>query len=436
MIASSTRTDEHNYSLLDTPHADLKALRCCALYGANASGKSNILKALAAFSAMVAVSQRKWEPQGNIPAWDPFGLNDNSREEETMFEIDFVKDETIYTYGFKFNKTFFVEEWLLDNSGRAKTLFRRSTKNSVTTVVFPNRNLSSSGDESKQLDLARLQTRPNSLFLSSAAQINHEQLSNIFIWIIRRFNILSSRDEMLRFDTAVGCAEDKRKKQIKDLLIAADTGIVDFAVAEEEAPERVKKMIAAMQGAIKEVNAEFAEDFASQSLSRHKVMMLHRGENDRSFPLDLSEESDGTRQYFRMLGPVLDEIQEGSLLLIDEFGSSLHPNLARQIIKMFSDPVLNPNAAQLIFATHNTDLLDLSLLRRDQIWFTEKDQSGASFLKPLTDFKLRKGQEIAPAYLNGRFGAVPVLDESLLRSGVSMHEKIRTPLTVGSSDPE
>lgn len=434
MVAVATRTNERNHVLLNTPLKNLKALRCTALYGANASGKSNVLRAMARFSSIVANSQRKWEPTGEIPSWDPFELDDHSRNAETSFEIDFILKSAVYNYGFRFTKSVFVEEWLIDNSGRAKTLFRRKTEESLTSVAFPGKNLGSTSEETKLLDLARLQTRPNSLFLSSAAQSNHELLSSIFKWIIEGFNILSSRDEPFRSYTAEGCSKPERKQQIRDLLVAADTGIVDFKVSEEEPPEDFKKFVAAMAGALKEVSAGATEDMRNAPLLRHDIKMLHRGEKDGLFPLDFSDESAGTRKYFRMLGPILDELQDGSLVLIDELESNLHPNLARQIVRMFNEPALNPKGAQLVFATHDTNLLDLDLLRRDQIWFAEKNDEGVTSLKSLPDFKPRKGQEIAPAYLHGRFGAVPLLDEGLLRSGLMWPEAQAKALATADED--
>jgi AAA15 family ATPase/GTPase len=358
MVAVATRANEHNHVLLDTPIKDVKGLRCAALYGANASGKSNVLGAMARFSSIVANSQRKWEPTGEIPIWDPFELDDHSRNAERSFEIDFILESIIYNYGFRFTKSAFIEEWLIDNSGRAKTFFRRKTEESSTSLAFPGKNLGATSEETRLLDLARLQTQPNSLFLSSAAQSNHEVLSNIFRWIIEGFNLLSSRDEPFRSSTAECCSRSERKQQIRDLFVAADTGIVDFGVSEEEPPEEFKTLVAAMTGALKEVSAADAADVRTSTSLHHDIKMLHRGENAGLFSLDLSEESAGTRKYFRMLGPILDELQDGSLVLIDELESSLHPNLARQIVRMFNEPVLNPQGAQLVFATHDTNLLD------------------------------------------------------------------------------
>ena len=129
LIATNTRTDEKGESLIDTPFEDLKLLRCAAIYGANASGKSNVLAALSAFSQIVSQSQRLWKPNGPIPAYAPFLLDEVSRTEETEFEIGFLIDSSTYKYGFRFDQAAFHEEWLADTTSREKVLFRRTTGN-------------------------------------------------------------------------------------------------------------------------------------------------------------------------------------------------------------------------------------------------------------------------------------------------------------------
>lgn len=417
LVAQRTRSDERNESLLELPIAGEKGLRCAAVYGANASGKSNVLRAMRAFSSMISESQRRWKPTGGIPTWDPFALDETSKLKETSFEIDFVVAPTVYKYSFTFNAKTIIDERLTDITGRAKVLFHRTSDGSNVSISFPGRNLGGTSDDQKHLELIRVQTRANSLFLSSAAQSNHERLSAVYKWISDSFYILSPRDQSAPRYTAELCSTPHRKKQVKALLAFADAGIVDIEVSEEETPEKEKKLWEAMFSVFKEAEPENAANLeAPPFLSRRQsITMFHRGVGGNSYRLDFQEESAGTKAYFYLLGPLLNELEEGTLVLIDELESSLHPNLARQLVRIFNDPVLNPKGAQLIFATHDTNLLDLDLLRRDQIWFTEKNQQGATTLAQLSDFKPRKEQNIATAYLHGRFGATPFLDEDFLR---------------------
>lgn len=438
-MAVNSSADERNPSLLDTPIKGLKALRCAAIYGANASGKSNVLNAMRTFSRMVSRSQREWNPTGPIPTWKPFALDEVSSSGDSVFEIDFVIDATVYNYGFKFNSSAILEEWLKDNTGRAKTLFQRETQGPSARVRFPGKNLGATSEDSKHLESIRVQTRANSLFLSSAAQNNHKFLSVIFTWISERFHVISSREESsLHIYTAELCSKPDRKQQIRALLESADAGIADLVIEDEVMPERLQKAVTAMFTAFSEAMPEAAPPSVVKepfSMSRHNIKMLHRGANGALYPLDFDDESSGTRAYFRMLGPLLDVLRDGSLVLIDELESSLHPLLARELVRMLGDPILNPNGAQLIFATHDTNLLDLDLLRRDQIWLTEKGKDGATVLAALSDYKPRKDQNIALAYLHGRFGAIPVIDEGLVRSALETINPLKAePFSEESSD--
>ena len=253
LVSVNTRSDERNASLIPTPIKNVSAVRSAAIYGANASGKSNVLRALQLLSTIISQSQRNWSPADPIPAWDPFLLDDSSITGETTFQIDFVIERTVYNYGFRFNSLSFLDEWLIDATGRDKVLFRRSTTDKSVSVAFPGRNLATTGEESQHLELIRLQTRPNSLFLSSAAQSNQKVLSNIFRWMHRQFRTLSRRDSTApRYYTAEACSEPRFKERIKSLMRFADVGIADFEVAEEEAGEETKKFIAAFVSALKE----------------------------------------------------------------------------------------------------------------------------------------------------------------------------------------
>lgn len=446
LVAINTRSDERNDSLLETPVKGLKALRSAALYGANASGKSNLLSAMHVFSRMVSASQRRWNPTGAIPTWDPFALDESSATEESEFQIDFVIEQKVYNYGFRFNRTIFIEEWLKDITRREKQIFRRSTspktipgnfeqemgrlatlqsaqvsaEESEVSVKYPGRNLGDTAKSSKHLAAIKLQTRSNSLFLSAAAQNNHEFLAGVFRWIVQRFSELSTdAPRTLRFYTAEYCSEPARKEKVKELLRFADIGIADVEVAEEEEPEQAKQFHAAFVRALKEVDPETASNLSeAPSFSRHNIKMVHSVAAGKSYPLNFEQESAGTQSYFSMLGPLLDVLRDGTLVLIDELEASLHPLLARHIVRIFNDPKLNPNGAQLIFATHDINLLDLDLMRRDQIWFTEKNDSGATILVPLSEFKVRTDQNIASAYMHGRFGGIPFLDERWLRAAL------------------
>jgi len=342
-------------------------------------------------------------------------LDEDSRSGETEFEASFVIDGVEHRYGFLFNQTAISDEWLYEYAPKERTLFRRKTIDGRVEVDFVGRNLTGS-----TLENIRQLTRPNSLFLSAAAQNNYERLATIQKWFVGRFNIINGQDctRMLPF-TADQCKQEEIKDRVRKLMRFADLGVADFEVVEEDAPEDFKKMVAAMLRAAKETNPEIAGKMSDRDSFLHsEVRMMHHGTEGKLYTLKPNQESRGTLAYFAVLGPLLDELKDGSLLLIDKLESSMHPHLVSRLVQIFNDPDLNPRGAQIIFTTHNTGALDLKILRRDQVWFTEKNQDGATALYPLADYKPRKDQNIEAAYLQGRFGAIPFLDSGLLYSAL------------------
>jgi len=294
-------------------------------------------------------------------------------------------------------------------------------------VSFPNRNLGKTSDESRHLEGIRLDVRPNSLFLSASAQKNHPQLSTIYAYLTDTLEIIRGQDiPSLMMRTAETCSESGRRDHIAKLLEFADTGIHGLLLYQHEVTDRAKRELRSAFSRLKGENIEdsspiWPADFASHSgidPADFNVRFIHLGAEGRSYQLEGSQESDGTIAYFSILGPLLDSLRDGNVLMIDELETSLHPSLAREIVRLFNSPDLNPKGAQIIFTTHSTNLLDLELLRRDQIWFTEKSRNGATKLFSLTDYQPRTNQNIEAGYLGGRFGAIPYLDHQLLRESL------------------
>lgn len=470
LIGAKTRTDEKSESLIDTPFEDLKLLRCAGIYGANASGKSNVLAALSAFSRIVSQSQRLWKPNGPIPAYAPFLLDEVSRTEDTEFEIGFLMESSTYRYGFRFDQTAFHEEWLIDTTSRDKVFFRRSTESpqgvrrqevedlraftalpvrekladskrrsleflaavdALTKVSFPNRNLWKTLEESRHLEGIRLDVRPNSLFLSAAAQKNHPVLSKIYAYLSDALEAIRDQKDQSFLRTAATCSESSRREQIKRMMEFADTGIHDLDVTPQDLSDKDKQPILAFMVALKEAHPETFSHMPTDgsNLPQYfEIRMTHQGAGGKSYRLESSQESEGTLAYFSILGPLLDGLRDGKVLMIDELESSLHPALARELVRLFNSPDLNPKGAQIIFTTHSTTLLDLDLLRRDQIWFTEKTSDGATKLYPLSDYQPRTNQNIEAGYLGGRFGAIPFLDKQLLRESLLAKEPAQASL--------
>jgi uncharacterized protein len=403
-VLSLVAASESHPGLIHPAGLDETLLSVAAIYGANASGKSNVLDALAFMARAVAYSQTVWQPdegvqrQPNLLGADP--------SEPSMFAVQIMVTGVRYEFGFAVTDDEVVEEWLKawGETGRKQEWYSRDRQ----SFDF-GRNLSG---ENKAIEAL---TRPNSLFLSAAAQNNHPQLTPIYQWFSKRLRVVDfsgSTSRELRLRGSHGWWSqfseknllqtwlfpddiDRRRKQVRSLLASSDLGIEDFMV-EDDRPS-------ASRG-----------HQAGASPRRPRLTFAHESKSNSSRVwFDLEQESTGTQLLVSMLPYLLPILDEGGLLAIDEL-NSLHPTLALAIVQLFQDPARNPRGAQLLFNTHESTLLgnllgDPPPLGRDQVWLTEKDRDGATHLYPLTDFKPRPTENLQRGYLQGRYGAIPFI---------------------------
>jgi energy-coupling factor transporter ATP-binding protein EcfA2 len=388
LVASSL--SEHPESLVRVERYDLDLLRVAAIYGANASGKSTLFDALAFMREAVIDSQRSWRPDIGF-ARVPFALDRNVVGEPSLFSVDLLLEGVRYEYGFVVNTLRVLEEWLYAYPrGRKQEWFTRDASRESEfsfSRFFPGEN-----------QLISSLTRPNSLFLSAAAQNNHEGIVEVYSWFSRALRVVDERTrDLLQRRVIAACKDEAYRASILAILKAADLGIIEITHEAGSAP--------------------FTSDYWSTELGRHitfdstidtsSVRLKHHSDLLGLVNLPFKDESAGTRALFGISGEIVQVLGEGGTLVVDELDRSLHPHLAMKIVSIFNDPVTNPNNAQLIFNTHDTNLLDTELLRRDQIWFTEKGDDGATRLFPLTDFRARKYENLERGYLQGRYGGVP-----------------------------
>jgi hypothetical protein len=345
-------------------------------------------------SLAVQSSYRGWAPDGPIPT-QPFQLDQASARRPSLFEVDVLLRGVRYTYGFRLDGSKVREEWLYAFPRNRRTLFFKRDAEASSPFTF-GRALSGKNRSIQEL------TRPNSLFLSVAAQNNHKALLPLYNWF-ERLSVIYNPKGLLVELTANLCGDEGTKAMVTRMLSAADLGVTDVHFRKEPFNEKVGKFIDAWSDAV--VGAPVPDHL--RNLTR--ISVLHKGDGGRSIALPMEQESDGTFAFFSLLGPILAARANGSVLCVDELDASLHPLLAAQIVRLFNDPKTNPRNAQLIFTTQDTNLLDTGLLRRDQVWFTEKDGEGRSHLYPLTDYKPRKNENLERGYLQGRYGAVPFL---------------------------
>ena len=215
------------------------------------------------------------------------------------------------------------------------------------------------------------------------------------------------------------CQDERTRSIIKKYLAWADFGIVDFEVSDVDmSDDDARKVMLAMKGFINALQRMAPTAKMDWDETVTALSLVHKGPGEKGVPLLSNYESNGTIAFLSILLPIVEALDMGTLLMIDELEASLHPLLALRIIRLFADKATNPKNAQLIFTTHDTNLLNA--LRRDQIWFTEKDEGGATHLYPLSDFKPRKDENLERGYLQGRYGAIPFLGSSDLLAGTQV----------------
>jgi AAA15 family ATPase/GTPase len=375
-------------------HGVPRLLKTTAVYGPNAAGKSNLLKALHFMQALV-VNSASAAPGTPVP-YSPFNFARSNRNQPTEFVIIFVEAKVRYEYAFKQNATRIIEERLTQYiTNRGRMLFRRryNEKNRKDEWKFSPFLKGPRGTWSES-------TRPNALFLSTASQLNSEQLLPVFQWFQKRLVVLTGGTQLNPGLTIQLLDTPEGKKQLLPFLREADLGISDVKVNREIVP-----------GTGGMVFGAFIEQKPNGPAHIVRITFEHYGDDKHSPPLQLADESSGTQIFFATAGAWLNVFANAEVLLMDEIDTSLHPLLTQFLIKKFHSSESNPKNAQLVFTTHNTTLLDQKLFRRDQIWFVEKDRVGASKLYPLADFKIRTGEAIEKWYLHGRYGALPILSE-------------------------
>lgn len=347
--------------------------RCCTLFGANASGKSNVVKALAFFKWFTMNSSKDVQAGEEIPVRN-YALSSVSAAEPSLFEIMLFADGNTYRYGFEVNTKEVCREWLYIKSDKKRSkeieLFYRDGKRFETHPKF------SIGKELADKNMVR----DNALLLSLAGQFNDTYAKTIMNWL-NDTTIITANSETEIWAIALKAMENpETRNRMVEFSRYADLGIEDI------------------------------------SLSELGVLTSHtqyddEGRETASVTFSMKEsESEGTVKYFSLAYPILDTLEHGKRLIVDEFGSKLHTLLITRVISLFNTKAGNPNKAQLMVTLHDTNILNNSLLRRDQIWFTQKNGRGESELYSLSDYKVRSDASYEKDYLLGKYGATPIIE--------------------------
>lgn len=376
-----------------------RLLRSAAIYGPNASGKSNLLEAMDFMEDFVLESSKEAQ-EGEPIDVTPFLFNTNNRNQPSEFEVLFMQEGIRYQYGFAVTTTRVMREWLIAYpEGRPQRWFEREF-DSISNKESWYFGSKFKGHKTVLQDA----TRSNALFLSTATQLNNEQLKPIYNWFHLKLRTIGVGGLSPAFSASL-CKSETGRKRILNLLNAADLSIKDLKLETKkfdaidlpsDMPDTVKDMI--------------KKELDGKELTEVKFMHAVAGSKEL-VALDPDDESVGTRKLFTLAGPWIDVLDNGYVLFVDELDNSMHPLMVRFLIKLINNPEINKKNAQLIFTTHDTSVLDNDLFRRDQIWFTEKDSNNATKLYPLSDFTPRKGEALEKGYLKGRYGALPYIGD-------------------------
>lgn len=385
MLASSDKSLNDNY--VSIGNDDI--LKMTAIYGANASGKTNLFKVLATVSNIIKNSNYV-DPNYSLPIV-PFKLDEQTAKQPSEFEIKFIVNETRYLYGFKADCKKIYEEYLTYYpNGRPVKIFSREK---VSKYDF-NRN------DEKLLNDIKGKNSDNKFFIATATSWNYEKTKDAYNFITEKIGVVLSNDQLhdYSYNQYYSDKDNNLEKFALNFLRKADINIEGYRVIEGKLKEDIFNSL-----------PDFAKTIFPVGTPMYKVNTKHII-NNKEFELDITEESLGTQVVFTFIPVLKDVIENKKVLIVDEFDKSLHPFIVKYIVEIFNDPTINTNGAQLIFNTHDTNLLNLDILRRDQIWFAEKNYKDESTsIYPLDDFSVRKTENIEKGYLLGRYGAIPFI---------------------------
>lgn len=375
-----------------------RLLRSAAIYGPNASGKSNLIEAMVTMRGFVLSSAREGQVGAVIPV-DPFRLRQDTAKAPSLFEWEFLLDGYRYRYGFQANAQAIQAEWLMrKGKGKEATLFTRELQE-----ITPNPEFFREGLERKQF------ARPNTLFLSLCAQLNGKVADKILTWFQRLRFVSGLSDRGHFFFTARWLKDATHRSALAEFAQRADFNICGLDSELVEASEET--MPKSMPDGVRK-RAIANKDVVSAEIRTQHPLFDNANKQVGTVELDLEkDESDGTQKFIALSGPLHHTVEDGATLVIDEFEARLHPLLTQAIFEWFHSP-RNTSRAQLIVATHDVQLMDPEFLRRDQVWFCEKDEQGATDLYSLAEFdpqKVRHTTKFGRQYLLGLFGGIPKL---------------------------
>ncbi|MBL1431391.1 MAG: ATP-binding protein [Robiginitomaculum sp.] len=383
-----------------------EVMKIAALYGANGSGKSNLVNAIAEFREVVW-SSGEWNSTRNLP-YQPFIYDAELRQKPTKFEILLSIGDQVWRYGFSYNSKRIESEWLFCrpfSTNRENRVFERYFRAGKYIIM-------TSEALNPQKALLTKHTNDNQLFISKLDQFNEKETKDAFHWIVFGLRPIGNPDGFPRAMTADYCANLATRKAVVKFLNSVGIRVTDIFIETEETKFEGKDTIARiLLNAGSEPILAHGED---DKITRYSIQFVNMDRNNKPIAIDFKEESSGTKNLFALAAAIMDSCSHGYTLIVDELNQSFHNAALRQIIKIFKNPEANPSGAQLIFTSHDTHLMNT--LERDELWFADKQDDGATELFGLSDFaQIKKGGArregaFGKQYLEGRYGALPETD--------------------------
>ena len=376
-----------------------RLLKSIALYGANAAGKSSFYKALTASIIMIRTSQKKQIGE-KIFELIPYKFDEKSIKSPSKFEFIFINNGIKYIYGFSATMDRIIDEYLYKyTSAKPSLIFKREN---TSEYKFPKK-------DEKILKKLQEKTIENKLFLSTATSWNYEETKNAFLWFAEKIDTYKHGFNIVNTDKLKNDPDGTLKRFVLNVLKAADINISDYEI--RSFPIDINSIMSNIPyGLAIQMQSEKGPivGVTDRIFTKHKI--INENGEFKEYELDINEESDGTQAIFYFSSELRDSLIGGKTIIVDEIDSSLHPLLVEFIVKLFNSKEINKSNAQIMFITHDTNLLNLDTLRRDQIYMVEKDNdTGVSELYSLDEFSVRKKENIQKGYLQGRYGAIPDL---------------------------
>lgn len=403
------------------PDSEPGLLKISSMYGNNGAGKSNLIIALETLKDVIC--NKKSFTEFNMPY---FRLNDENKDKPTIFEIDFIINKNRYSYSISLYNGKIIEEWLykvIDNKlNRLETIFERTIEKGKTSLVIGHNKLTKKEQMRSEIYAEELDIKGNIPFLHYGAEKQLENLLEPYNWFDQYLQIvrpgytnhgkIQDFDENMSFRNYANNIMNLLNIGIKQVNVEKVPLDEFFGVGDEIKKQEILNMLSKPDSrgvAFKKNELEYSVyKTIDGDVTVAKLVSIHKGKNS-DVQFDLSEESTGTKRIIDLLPVIILAITKGFVFVVDEIESSIHPHIMKKLIQLFLDA--SNNNGQLLFSTHECNLLDLDLLRQDEIWFAEKDEEGSSHIYSLSDFKPRYDKDIRKGYLEGKFSAIPFFSE-------------------------